>query len=132
MTTLLWCLFGAALLIILTKAPVAVAQQKAGGYDNAHPRDQQARLTGWGRRALAAHQNQLESFPIFAAGALVASFAAVDQSTAGTLGLVYIAARIAYVICYLMNIHILRSIVWAIGIIASLALICSPAWAALA
>ena len=28
------------------------------GYDDKNPRDQQARLSGWGKRALPAHANQ--------------------------------------------------------------------------
>ena len=59
-------------MILVTKAPVALAQSKEGrGYDNRNPRVQQSRLTGFGARALAAHQNMIEAFPVFAAGVLV-------------------------------------------------------------
>ena len=55
MSTVLWCLFIAGLLHVVSKAPLAVAQsQSPGGYDNHNPRDQQAALEGWGKRALAA------------------------------------------------------------------------------
>ena len=68
-----WCLFFSALLIYLAKAPVAKAMsEEGGGYDNRNPRAQQARLTGFGARAVAAHQNSIEIFPLFAAGVLVA------------------------------------------------------------
>ena len=129
MTITLWCLFVAGLLVAITKMPLVAAQKKSGGYDNANPRAQQANLTGWGARALAAHQNQLESFPYFAAGALVATVMKVDPVIAGWLSLTYIAARLAYMFLYISNIHALRSLVWFVGFGVSLALICSPAWA---
>lgn len=52
------------------QGPVARAMAEEGGgrYDNHHPRAQQARLTGFGARALAAHLNSIEAFPLFAAG----------------------------------------------------------------
>lgn len=64
MHTLLTCLFIAMLLPYLAKGPVAWAMVKAGGYDNHHPRTQQAQLTGFGARALAGHQNAFESLLI--------------------------------------------------------------------
>ena len=54
-------------MVYCTKLPVAVAMQRAGGYDNRMPRVQQARLEGWGARSVAAHQNGFESFAPFAA-----------------------------------------------------------------
>lgn len=69
MTVLLWCLFAAALLVVLSKAPSATAMKKqTSGYDNQHPRAQQAALSGRDARAVAAHQNTVENFPLFAAG----------------------------------------------------------------
>ena len=44
---------------ILFKAPLAFAMNKLGGYDNRHPRAQQAQLKGFGARALAVHQNSI-------------------------------------------------------------------------
>ena len=72
MTTLIWCLFIAALLPFIAKGPVAYAMNKLGGYNNNHPREQQSNLTGFGARALAAHQNAFESLMIFAPAVLLA------------------------------------------------------------
>ncbi len=108
--------------------PLGMAQVKVG-YDNHNPRDQQASLTGWGKRALAAHQNQIESFPLFAAGILVAESLAVAQATVDNLAMAYIAARILYLVFYITDTAMLRSTVWGVGYFSSLALICSPAWA---
>lgn len=51
------------MLVWVPRLVAARAQSmSAGGYDNNHPRDQQAALVGWGKRANAAHNNTLESF----------------------------------------------------------------------
>ena len=81
MTVPLACVFLAFVVTMLTKAPVAVAQlRQPGGYDNRLPRDQQAGLSGWGRRALGAHLNAFEAFPAFAAAVLVAHLAGADPA----------------------------------------------------
>ena len=70
-----WCIVAAWILVYSSKLPVAAAMQRAGGYDNRHPRAQQATLTGWGARSVAAHQNSFETFAPFAAAVLVAHLA---------------------------------------------------------
>lgn len=130
MTVAHWCLLAAALLHVISKMPMAAAQAREGkGYDNRNPRAQQERLTGWGARARAVHANQIESFPLFAAGVLVATTAAPRVEAIDCLALAYIAARIVYPILYLKDIHMARSLVWSVGFFASLALLASPAWA---
>ena len=129
MTVILWCLFFAALLHFVSKAPLAMAQAKSeGGYNNNTPREQQAALGDWGKRALAVHQNQIESFPLFAAGVLVATISGLTAPVIGYLGIAYIAARFAYMFCYLKDLATLRTLVWSVGFGSSLALMCSPAW----
>jgi len=114
----------------LSKIPLAQAQLKsAGGYDNNNPREQQIALEGWGKRALAAHQNQIESFPLFAAGVIIATITGVESNIVDYCAIAYIVARLAYVYCYLKDVSTLRSIVWSVGLISSFALLCSPAWA---
>ena len=126
----LWCLFAAGLLHMVSKMPLALAMaREGGGYDNRNPREQQARLGGWGRRAKAAHDNQIESFPLFAAGALVAHVAAQASPTIDLLAGAYVAARLAYLFLYVADLAPLRSVIWAVGYAASVALMCSPLWA---
>ena len=124
MTTLLICLFIAMLLPYLAKGPVAVAMAKAGGYDNAHPRDQQAKLTGFGARAVAGHQNAFESLLIF--GLAVVTVIASDSvnSTAVTFAIVHVIARIAYQVLYLIDKGTLRSLSWFVAIITSFVIFC--------
>lgn len=128
MTLALWCLLFAGLLHVGSKAPLLWEQSKLG-YDNNNPRDQQASLEGRGKRALAAHQNQIESFPLFAAGVLVATIANVDSTLSGYLALTYIVARIIYIVFYIKDLASLRSTVWLIGFGCSMALLSTPVWA---
>ena len=73
MYTLILCLLVACLLPYFSKIPVALAMKnQPGGYDNNHPRAQQAALAGLGARALAAHQNSFESLIVFSAAILTA------------------------------------------------------------
>lgn len=126
----LWMLFVAALLNILSKAPAMREMARMpNGYDNKHPRAQQANLTGAGARGLAAHQNSFEAFPVFAAGVLVAEMYANAHPFAAFLSILFIVARIIYVWLYVANYSTLRSVVWGAGFFASLGLLLSPLWA---
>lgn len=128
MTTLIICLFIGAVLPFLAKAPVTAAMAKLGGYDNNHPRSQQNQLTGFGARALAAHQNSFESFIIFAPAVLLAVATNRTGETVQVLAIIHIAARIGYLALYLLDKSTLRSFVWAIGLFCSLGIIwqCIP------
>ena len=129
MTLPLWCLFFSAVLIFLAKAPVAKAMAEEGGgrYDNHHPRAQQARLTGFGARALAAHQNSFEAFPLFAAGVLVAHVTQTQGSLIDTLAVLFVVSRVLYLLLYWADMAWQRSVVWVTGLACSLLLLLSPA-----
>ena len=129
MSLIVWSLIAGVLLHPLSKAPLGLAQIRAGGYDNRHPRAQQARLEGAGARALAAHQNQIEAFPRFAAGALAALATGVSAPLAGWLAIGWVVTRLVYLWCYLRDLSTLRSVVWTVGFVLSLALVASPFWA---
>ncbi|MGB0895034.1 MAG: MAPEG family protein [Parashewanella sp.] len=120
METLLICLFIAMLLPYLAKAPVAYAQVKMGRYDNHHPRAQQAKLTGFGARALAAHQNEFEALLIFSISvlAVMASQSANDSAAMFAIG--YLVSRVAFQLLYLFDFSSLRSLSWFVGFGCSL------------
>jgi len=129
MTIALWCLFFAGVMHTLSKGPLATYMAKApGGYNNNMPREQAASLEGVGKRALAIHLNQIESFPLFAAGVLVATASSINAPVIDYLALAYVAARIIYIPLYLKDIATMRTLVWSVGYGSSLALMCSPAW----
>lgn len=123
MTTLIICLFIAALLPFIAKIPVAIAMHKMGGYNNNHPRAQQAKLTGFGARAFAAHQNAFESLLIFAPAVLLAIATQNTGVFIEQLAITHIVARVLYNIAYLMNIGVIRSLIWGVGIVSSFTII---------
>lgn len=128
MTILITCLFLALLLPLLAKGPVAYAMAKLGGYNNSHPRAQQSKLTGFGARALAAHQNAFESLILFAPAIILALVTDNTQQTIIILAVTHVISRVLYNILYLLDLDLLRSIVWAIATLCSFAIVfqCIP------
>jgi uncharacterized MAPEG superfamily protein len=119
MTIALWCLMIAALLPIIC---TGIAKWGFEGFDNRRPREWLAQQSGWRARANAAQANSWEAFAIFTAGVLTAHLVAAPQGRVDMLALVFIAARVAYILCYVTDKAALRSLVWLIGLGASLAM----------
>jgi uncharacterized MAPEG superfamily protein len=128
MTILITCLFFALLLPLLAKGPVAYSMAKLGGYNNNHPRDQQSKLTGFGARGLAAHQNAFESVILFSPAIILALTTGNTQQTVIILAVVHVISRVLYNILYLLDFALLRSISWAIATFCSFAIVfqCIP------
>ena len=123
MYTLTLCLFIACLLPYLSKIPlVIIMNRQPKGYDNHEPRTQAASLTGFGARALAAHQNSFESLIIFSSAVLTALATQHTSTTIQVMAMVHIISRCVYHVFYLLNWASLRSFIWAIGIIMSLSI----------
>lgn len=128
MSVLIICLFVASFLPLLAKFPVGYAQNKLNGYDNNHPRAQQAKLEGFGARALAAHKNAYESLITFLPALVLAVATANTSELIQHLAIGYIISRLIYNVLYLMNIGALRSLVWGISFACSASIIwqCIP------
>jgi len=119
--------FISAVLIFLARLPVGKAMNsEAGGYDNHHPRAQQARLTGLGARALAAHQNSFEAFPLFAVGVLVATVTQSQGVLVNGLAVTFVIARALFIVFYCADKPSQRSLCWFVGLLCSLLLMISP------
>jgi uncharacterized MAPEG superfamily protein len=88
----------------------------------ATPRSGSPRLEGWHARAHAAQQNSFEALPIFIAGVLVAQQMHATQGKVDGLALLFVAARLAYIGAYVGDRASLRSLVWGVGLAASIAL----------
>jgi uncharacterized MAPEG superfamily protein len=93
-----------------------------GGYDNNNPRAQQAMLQGIGARAMAAHQNCLESLPFFGLGVLAALQRAVDIHVVINLCVLFLVTRVIFILSYLRDHPTLRSIAFMAGSAFCLAL----------
>lgn len=112
MTTAYWCVLCAALLPILW---AGVAKVGGGHYNNAHPRQYLAALTGWPARAHSAQQNSHEALPAFAAAVIIAQLCHGSQATVDALALTFIALRVLYGLCYISDLAALRSLIWLAG-----------------
>jgi uncharacterized MAPEG superfamily protein len=121
------CVFVVFLLIYAPRVAVVVALARLPeGMDNKHPRDQQAKLTGWPRRANAAHNNTIEAFPPFAAAVVVAHLAHADPGWSSILAVSFVIIRMIYPILYVANVDRLRSTVWILGLFATAGLFVLP------
>ena len=73
-------------------------------------------LTGWAGRAYRAHRNMIENLVLFACLVLVA--VAAGRSNGMTLlgAEVFLWARVAYAVVYLIGLPWLRTGVWAVSV----------------
>ena len=112
MTTAFWCVLIAGLMPYVA---TSIAKSKRG-FDNADPRSWLAGQEGYRARANAAQLNGFEAFPLFAAAVLIAQFLHAPQQRIDLLALAFIAARVAYLVCYVANQPTLRSLMWLCGL----------------
>ena len=117
MTFAYWMVLAAGLLPYF-----AVVLAKSGGIDNRAPRQSLAKLTGWRQRADWAQRNHFEAFPLFAAAVIIAELARVPQSRIDLLAGLFIGLRLLYTAMYILDRASLRTIVWALGLMAVLGL----------
>lgn len=117
MTIVVICMAIVVFMPMLAKVPLAIMMNKQGGYDNRLPREQQKNLEGLGARSKAAHENCFEATTFFAPTILlVLALNAINQTTA-YLCIAFVAVRLAYLVCYWGNWHLLRSLFWGIGMV---------------
>ncbi len=127
MTTPFICVFLALVLVYLSHAPGLYARWKDDkGYDNKQPRRQQRRLKGWAARAVAGHQNALETFPMFASAVIINHLAGGDLRTASLLSIAYIVVRVLYHVAYLADADYMRTLFWLIGFLTTCVLFLEP------
>lgn len=123
-----WCVLIAGVLPLGCASLAKWAPKERGSeapslrYDNREPRTWLAQQTGRRARANAAQANSWEAFPFFAAGVVIAVLQHAPIATIDLLAIVFIVARVAYIGCYVANLAPVRSLVWAIGFGASVAL----------
>ena len=79
-----------------------------------------------GARAVAAHQNSFEAFILFAVGVLMAHTTQTAGWLIDSLAVIFVIARVLYLLCYWRDLAWQRSLVWVVGLICSLLLMISP------
>ena len=126
MTIAYFCIIVACLLPVvcagIAKSKGFGRPRREGGFDNEHPREWLAKLTGWQARANAAQANSFEALPLFVAGVLVAQQLNAAQGTINALAIAFIAVRLAFIGAYLADKASLRSLSWLSGVAISVAL----------
>jgi len=107
-----WCL------LIMGVMPIVCAGiSKAGarGYDNRNPREWLAAQEGYRKRAVAAQQNCWEAFAYFTAAMVVATATQAPLDGLENLTAQVVLARVAYIVCYVADWHLARTLFWTLG-----------------
>jgi uncharacterized MAPEG superfamily protein len=113
MTIAFWCVLAAAVLPYIF---TGVAKAGGGKYNNKSPREFLDKQEGYRKRANFAQLNSFEAFPAFAAAVVIAHIAGnASQGMMDGLAMGFIAARVAYGLCYIFDLATLRSLVWTAG-----------------
>jgi uncharacterized MAPEG superfamily protein len=114
MIIFLYSIAAAVVLIYLPFLVVGYARARVG-YDMSAPRAMFDKLPPYAQRATWAHQNSFEAFMIFAAAALMAYVTGVNSPLAIGAVIAFLVARLLYSIFYILNIPVLRSLMFVIG-----------------
>lgn len=112
--TLLYAIAAAAALVYFPFLVVALGRLKVG-YDPATPRALFDKLPDYAKRATWAHQNSFESFSLFTAAALMAYVTKVENPLAVQVAIAYVIARFFFSVFYILNVAVLRSLMFAVG-----------------
>lgn len=117
MTIAFWCVLIA---ICLPYICTSIAKFSSGQYGPRANRDPRAfldSLEGLPKRAHSAQLNGFEALPAFAGAVIIAHLAGHAQPvTQDVLAVMYITARLLYIICYLADWAKLRSLVWLVSL----------------
>ncbi|MGF1541166.1 MAG: MAPEG family protein [Pleurocapsa sp.] len=111
---LLYSVVGAVILVYAPFFVVGLARAKVG-YDTSAPRGMFDRLPPYGQRATWAHQNGFEALIIYTAAALMAYVTGVDSDWAKIAAIAFLVARSFYSVFYILDLPILRSLMFAVG-----------------
>ncbi len=124
MTAELTTLILAALLLIVQMLPVALLGRAQVPPDwHVSPRDEPVTLSGRAGRAQRAFQNHFEGLVLFAIACLTLTLADKTTGLTASLAWIYLAARVLYVPAYIYGLSPWRSLVWAAGFLATLAIL---------
>jgi uncharacterized MAPEG superfamily protein len=113
-TVLLYAIAIAAILVYVPFLVVAYGRLQVG-YNAAAPQTLFDKLPAYSQRATWAHQNSFESFTLFAPAALIAYMTGQDTTLVTGAAIAYLFARLFYSVFYILNVPLLRSLMFAIG-----------------
>jgi len=124
LTIAFWCLLIVAVLPI-----VCAGIAKAGGeaYDNHNPREWLERQEGFRKRATAAQQNSWEAFGFFTAAVFVAHASGGPSEAVDQMAMAFVVARGLYILTYVADWAMVRSLVWFAGFFLTISIFVSAA-----
>ena len=108
-----------AVLLTVVQAVVAVqgAMMQVGLASLMGNREGMPDIRGWGGRAARAHRNMLENLVLFAALVLAAAIAGKTNDMTLLGAQIFLYARIAYALVYIVGLPWIRTAVWAVSIV---------------
>ena len=122
-TELQMVVYSALILIGLIAVQGSAGLMKNGiawGLGNREDQGDVTPLRGRVKRAIA---NQIEAMLMFVPLALAVHLVGGSTKTTAMAATIFVLARLAYAITYVLGIKILRTLVWAVGLFATFALI---------
>ena len=100
----------------------AVAKWGFKQFDNHQPREWLASQTGFRARANAAQHNAFEAFPFFAVAVVLGLVMQLDPAVLDRYCLIFMAARVLYLIAYVADIATFRTVCWLTGYASCIAI----------
>ena len=101
---------------------IAFAKFSSKRYDNKKPREFLDNLDGRPKRAHYAEQNSYEVFAPFAAAVIIAHLLQAPQQKIDVLAMSFVGVRILYIIFYIYDLNIWRTVSWFMGLFVTLGL----------
>ncbi len=74
-------------------------------------------ITGWAGRAQRAHRNMIENLVLFAALVLAAAIAGRTNGQTLLGAQIFVWARLAYAVIYVVGLPLLRTLSWAVSVV---------------
>ena len=121
-----YCILLHCLLCVLSSLPVSFWCATHGGFDNGHPRELKAKLTGFAHRLQAAHANTMEGLPIFLCSIYVAHGLQLEPVFLAKASAVAVVCRLLYLPLYYANIDMLRTYVFILWFSCCVLLMLAP------
>jgi uncharacterized MAPEG superfamily protein len=125
---LLYGIVGAGFLIYVPAYLVVAYGRFQVGFDLSAPRSLFDKLPDYAKRATWAHQNCFEAFALFVAAALMAYVSGNASAYTSWAVVAFLMARFAYSVFYILDISVMRSLMWAIGVVAIASLMGTALW----
>ena len=92
----------------------------AGAMANPSPQDKPQ--SAWAERAIKAHHNAVENLAVFAALVLTAHLLGISNGLTGAAAVIYFLARLAHFLVFTAGIPVARTLAFAVGWLAQMAL----------